>query len=107
MTTSFRVHTAIAVTSLLGFVWAGGAFAAPYPDAVGRAVASHAAGAAQPDAFERAVANHRRNANVPAVAKARNDGFDWRPAALGTLAFALLLGLVAARIARRSRSVAA
>jgi hypothetical protein len=106
MTTSIRLHVAAAVTVMLSLVAAGGAVAAPYPDVVDRAVANHAATALQPDAFERAVANHRYRATRPPRPEARDDGFDWRTAMLGSTASALLLGLVATRIVRRSRSVA-
>jgi hypothetical protein len=107
MTTAIRLHVAAGVTVVLSFVAAGGAVAAPPPDVVDRAVANHAAIALQPDAFERAVANHRSSATRLPLPRGRDDGFDWRTAVLGSTASALLLGLAAARIVRRSRSVAA
>jgi hypothetical protein len=107
MTTSIRLHIAAAVAVALGLVLASGAIAAPHPDVVARAVAIHAETALQPDAFERAVANHRASATRLPLPKAEDDGFDWRAAMLGSTALALLLGLAATRIARRSRSVAA
>jgi hypothetical protein len=107
MTTSIRLHVAAAVTVVLGFAAPGGTVAAPYPDVVDRAVANHAVSALQPDAFERAVANHRSSTTRLTLPKARDAGVDWRSAMLGSTAFALLLGLAATRIVRRSRSAAA
>jgi hypothetical protein len=106
-TTSIRLHVATAVTVLLGFVAPGGTVAAPYPDVVDRAVANHAVFALQPDAIERAVANHRISTTRLPLPKARHAGFDWRGAMLGSTGFALLLGLAATSIVRRSRSAEA
>jgi hypothetical protein len=105
MTTSIRV--AAAVTVVLGFVAPGGIVAAPSPDVVDRAAANHAASALQPDLVERALADHRFSTTRLPLPEARDAGFDWRGAMLGSTAFALLLGLAATRIVRRSRSAAA